>query len=73
VLQTLRDRPEEVEAGREKLAGLVEEQLWPASGLSRTQAIYLEIFGWRRPAPENYLTSEPMVFVSPAGAEEQLR
>lgn len=73
VLQALRERPEEAQAGWEKLASLVEERLWPASGLPRSHAIGLEIFGWRQPAPTSPWGTAPMVFLTPADSPEEFR
>jgi hypothetical protein len=49
-----------------KMQRLVEERLWPESGLPQAHAFQLEIYAWLEGAEKADLTSEPMVFLSPA-------
>ena len=37
---------------QQKMQRLVEERLWPESGLSQAQALHLEIYGWLKGAQE---------------------
>ena len=67
LLQALIENQAEVEASREKMQRLVEERLWPASGLPQAQSVRLEVFGRLAGAPEAELVREPMLFLSPAG------
>ncbi len=65
LLHTLRDHPDGLEPAHQKMQRLVEDRLWPESGLSQAQALQVEIYGWLKGAKETNLTSEPMIFLSP--------
>jgi hypothetical protein len=65
LLHTLRDHPDSLEPAHQKMQRLVEDQLWPESGLSQAQALQVEIYGWLKGSEETNLTSEPMIFLSP--------
>jgi hypothetical protein len=67
LLQSLNENPAKVEDCRQKMLHLVEERLWPASGLPQAESVRLEVFGWLKGAKEVELVPEPMVFLSPAG------
>ncbi|AEB08810.1 hypothetical protein [Desulfobacca acetoxidans] len=45
---------------------LVQERLWPASGLPPKAAVWLELFGWQGRAPESELLTGPMMLWSRA-------
>ncbi len=66
LLRALSDNPGEIEASQQKMQRLVEERLWPASGLPQAQSVRLEVFGWLDGASEAAVVSEPMLFLSPA-------
>ena len=67
LLHTLRDHPDGVEPVHQKMQRLVEDRLWPVSGLSQAQALHVEVYGWLKGAQEMKLISEPMIFLSPPG------
>jgi hypothetical protein len=67
LLTALTENRGELESSQQKMLRLVEERLWPASGLPQAQSVRLELFGWLDDAPEPELIYEPMLLWAPAG------
>ncbi len=67
LLTALRDTSGEIEASQQKMRRLVEERLWPASGLPQAQSVRLKVYGWLGGASEAEVVWEPKLFLSPAG------
>lgn len=67
LMRALTEHPGGIEASRGKMLRLVEERLWPASGLGQAQSVHLEVFGWLQRSPEVELVWGPMLFLAPAG------
>jgi hypothetical protein len=63
LLTALTENRGELEASQQKMLRLVEERLWPASGLPRARAIRLEVCGQLEKTPEN---EGLRLFLSPA-------
>jgi hypothetical protein len=66
LLHTMRHDPAGLDAAHQKMQRLGEERLWPESGLPQAHALKMEIYVWLKGAEKADLTSEPMVFLSPA-------
>jgi hypothetical protein len=65
LLDALRDHSEDLEPVRKKMQRLVDDRLWPESGLSQAQTINMEIYGRLKDTKDTDLVAEPMIFLSP--------